>query len=82
MNCLVFFFLFFSYSQLSQNGVGSQNGQKKPIDYFTQYFDWKTWQDVANITAKTSKKSNPVTAKEVSQFVGIHIAMGTLKVSE
>ncbi|XP_031431631.1 uncharacterized protein LOC105891837 isoform X3 [Clupea harengus] len=66
-------------NQLSQNGVGSQNGQKKPIDYFTQYFDWKTWQDVANITAKTSKKSNPVTAKEVSQFVGIHIAMGTLK---
>ncbi|KAL2084339.1 hypothetical protein ACEWY4_019857 [Coilia grayii] len=66
-------------SQLSQNDVSSQNGQRKPIDYFTQYFDWKTWQDVANITAKTSTMPNPVTAKEVSRFVGIHIAMGSLQ---
>ncbi|KAG5271063.1 hypothetical protein AALO_G00175470 [Alosa alosa] len=66
-------------NRLSQNGTSSQNGQRKPIDYFTQYFDWKTWQDVANITAKTSKMSSLVTAKEVSQFVGIHIAMGTLQ---
>ncbi|XP_062394859.1 uncharacterized protein LOC134082861 isoform X2 [Sardina pilchardus] len=65
--------------KLSQNCISSQNGQRKPIDYFTQYFDRKTWQDVANITAKASIMSSSVTAKEVSQFVGIHIAMGTLQ---
>lgn len=80
--CNVSSVLIFPHSQLSQNSVGSQNGQRSPIDYFTQYFDWKTWQDFANITAKTSKMSHPVTAKEVSQFVGMHIAMGTLQVSD
>ncbi|XP_028837971.1 zinc finger protein 576, tandem duplicate 1 [Denticeps clupeoides] len=52
---------------------------KKPIDYFTQYFDWETWEIIASSTSKMSKLSTPVTAKEVAQFVGIHIAMGTLK---
>ncbi|XP_067094846.1 uncharacterized protein [Osmerus mordax] len=51
----------------------------KPIDYFLRYLGWDTWADIANCTNKMSKLTNPVTAKEVCQFVGIHIAMGTLK---
>ncbi|KAL7886616.1 hypothetical protein AOLI_G00043370 [Acnodon oligacanthus] len=51
----------------------------KPIDYFIQYFSWDTWKEIAACTGELSKLSKPVTDKEVAQFVGIHIAMGTLK---
>lgn len=53
----------------------------KPIDYFIQYFSWNTWKDIAACTGQVSKLAKPVTGKEVAQFVGIHIAMGTLRVS-
>ncbi|XP_051576935.1 uncharacterized protein LOC127454043 isoform X2 [Myxocyprinus asiaticus] len=51
----------------------------KPINYFCQYFSWDTWKDMAVCTGEISKWPNPVTEKEVAQYVGIHIAMGTLK---
>lgn len=53
----------------------------KPINYFNQYFSLDTWDEIAVCTRETSKLPNPVTEKEVAQYVGIHIAMGTLKVS-
>ncbi|XP_059194438.1 uncharacterized protein LOC131975713 [Centropristis striata] len=52
---------------------------KQPIDYFSKYFGWDTWVEIANCTNKQSNMPKPVTAKEAAQFVGIHIAMGTLK---
>ncbi|KAL7393506.1 hypothetical protein ABVT39_011789 [Epinephelus coioides] len=52
---------------------------REPIDYFSKYFGWDTWGEIANCTNKLSNMSKPVTAREVAQFVGIHIAMGTLK---
>ncbi|XP_029361252.1 zinc finger protein 576, tandem duplicate 1 [Echeneis naucrates] len=55
------------------------NRTRKPIDYFSDYFDWDTWVDIASCTNKLSNMPNPATAREVAQFVGIHIAMGTLK---
>lgn len=61
-----------------------QEGSKEhcePIDYFIQYFSWNIWKDIATCTGQVSKLPKPVTEKEVAQFVGIHIAMGTLKVS-
>ncbi|KAK3571126.1 hypothetical protein QTP86_001922 [Hemibagrus guttatus] len=51
----------------------------EPIDYFIRYFSWSIWKDIAACTQQTSKSPKPVTEKEVAQFVGIHIAMGTLK---
>ncbi|KAJ8005281.1 hypothetical protein DPEC_G00145000 [Dallia pectoralis] len=54
-------------------------GYMKPIDYFSEYFGWDTWVEIAQCTNKVSRLSHPLTAKEVAQFVGIHIAMGTLK---
>ncbi|XP_056123579.1 uncharacterized protein LOC130101758 [Rhinichthys klamathensis goyatoka] len=51
----------------------------KPINYFNQYFSLDTWNEIAVCTRETSKLANPVTEKEVAQYVGIHIAMGTLK---
>ncbi|XP_043116166.1 uncharacterized protein LOC122359969 [Puntigrus tetrazona] len=51
----------------------------KPIDYFNQYFSLETWNEIAVCTRETSKLTNLVTVKEVAQYVGIHIAMGTLK---
>ncbi|MCJ8728298.1 hypothetical protein PDJAM_G00002840 [Pangasius djambal] len=51
----------------------------EPIDYFIQYFSWNMWKDIAACTGQGSKLLKPVTEKEVAQFVGIHIAMGTLK---
>lgn len=51
----------------------------KPINYFNQYFSLDTWNEIAVCTRETSKLPNPVTEKEVAQYVGIHIAMGTLK---
>ncbi|XP_071326730.1 zinc finger protein 576, tandem duplicate 1 isoform X2 [Trachinotus anak] len=55
------------------------NGTRKPIDYFSKYFGWDTWVEIASCTNKLSSMPNPITAREVAQFVGIHIAMGTLK---
>ncbi|XP_060726856.1 uncharacterized protein LOC132846248 isoform X1 [Tachysurus vachellii] len=54
-------------------------GRCEPIDYFVQYFSWSLWKDIAACTQQVSKSPKPVTEKEVAQFVGIHIAMGTLK---
>lgn len=51
----------------------------EPIDYFSKYFGWDTWVEIANCTNKISNMPRPVTSREVAQFVGIHIAMGTLK---
>uniref|UniRef100_A0A8C2JJJ5 C2H2-type domain-containing protein n=1 Tax=Cyprinus carpio TaxID=7962 RepID=A0A8C2JJJ5_CYPCA len=51
----------------------------KPINYFNQYFSLDTWNEIAICTRETSKLPNLVTEKEVAQYVGIHIAMGTLK---
>ncbi len=53
----------------------------KPINYFDQYFSLDTWKEIAVCTRETSNLPNLVTEKEVAQYVGIHIAMGTLKVS-
>lgn len=41
---------------------------------------WETWVEIASCTNAQCNMSNPVTAREVARFVGIHIAMGTLKV--
>ncbi|XP_051261469.1 uncharacterized protein LOC127366520 [Dicentrarchus labrax] len=56
-----------------------ESGGKEPINYFSKYFGWDTWVEIANCTNKLSSVHQPVTAREVAQFVGIHIAMGTLK---
>lgn len=53
----------------------------KPFNYFNQYFSLDTWKEIAVCTREISKLPNLVTEKEVAQYVGIHIAMGTLKVS-
>lgn len=64
----------------SQSQAPTEEGRtRKPIDYFSTYFGWDTWVEIASCTNKLSNISNPVTAREVAQFVGIHIAMGTLK---
>ncbi|KAM4735406.1 LOW QUALITY PROTEIN: zinc finger protein 576, tandem duplicate 1 [Anableps anableps] len=55
------------------------NRTEKPLDYFSEYFSWDTWVEIASCTNKLSKMPNPVTCREVARFVGIHIAMGTLK---
>ncbi|XP_015241201.1 PREDICTED: uncharacterized protein LOC107091659 isoform X1 [Cyprinodon variegatus] len=52
---------------------------EKAIDYFCEYFSWDTWVEIANYTNKLSKNQNLVTCREVARFIGIHIAMGTLK---
>ncbi|XP_028971782.2 uncharacterized protein LOC105024300 [Esox lucius] len=57
----------------------TRTGYMKPIDYFSKYFGWDTWVEIAQCTNKVSQLSNPLTANEVAQYVGIHIAMGTLK---
>ncbi|XP_070767983.1 zinc finger protein 576, tandem duplicate 1 [Enoplosus armatus] len=56
-----------------------ENRNREPIDYFSKYFGWDTWIEIANCTNKLSNMPNPATVREVAQFVGIHIAMGTLK---
>ncbi|XP_038832358.1 uncharacterized protein LOC120030925 [Salvelinus namaycush] len=69
-------------SQARSGSIGGSQtgtGYGKPIDYFSKYFGWDAWAEIAGCTNKVSHLSNPVTAKEVAQFVGIHIAMGTLK---
>nr|XP_029507497.1 uncharacterized protein LOC115122431 isoform X2 [Oncorhynchus nerka] len=64
---------------VSMGGSQTGTGYRKPIDYFSKYFGWDAWAEIARCTNKVSHLSNAVTAKEVAQFVGIHIAMGTLK---
>ncbi|CAK6976199.1 uncharacterized protein LOC121905269 [Scomber scombrus] len=66
-----------SSSQLHASGQESRI--REPIDYFSKYFGWDTWVEIAHCTDKMSSMPIPVTAREVAQFVGIHIAMGTLK---
>ncbi|XP_055760700.1 uncharacterized protein LOC129838053 [Salvelinus fontinalis] len=69
-------------SQARSGSIGGSQtgtGYRQPIDYFSKYFGWDAWAEIAGCTNKVSHLSNPVTAKEVAQFVGIHIAMGTLK---
>uniref|UniRef100_A0A3P8TRK1 C2H2-type domain-containing protein n=1 Tax=Amphiprion percula TaxID=161767 RepID=A0A3P8TRK1_AMPPE len=56
-----------------------ENSTREPIDYFSKYFGWDTWVEIASCTNKLSNLPYPVTAREVARFVGIHIAMGTLK---
>ncbi|XP_045901306.1 uncharacterized protein LOC123968526 isoform X1 [Micropterus dolomieu] len=56
-----------------------ENRTREPIDYFSKYFGWDTWVEITNCTNKLSNLPNPVIAREVAKFVGIHIAMGTLK---
>ncbi|XP_068592545.1 zinc finger protein 576, tandem duplicate 1 [Cebidichthys violaceus] len=74
--------------ELSQNlptstsqfqALREENRTREPIDYFSSYFGWDTWVEIANCTNKLSNMTKLVTAREVAQFVGIHIAMGTLK---
>ncbi|XP_056457755.1 uncharacterized protein LOC130391572 isoform X2 [Gadus chalcogrammus] len=57
----------------------NQEDMRQPIDLFSTYFGWDTWGEIARCTNSLSKMLHLVTAKEVAQFVGIHIAMGTLK---
>ncbi|XP_071030255.1 uncharacterized protein [Oncorhynchus clarkii lewisi] len=64
---------------VSMGGSQAGTGYRNPIDYFSKYFGWDAWAEIARCTNKVSHLSNAVTAKEVAQFVGIHIAMGTLK---
>ncbi|XP_034731245.1 uncharacterized protein LOC117946885 isoform X2 [Etheostoma cragini] len=56
-----------------------REGNREPIDYFAKYFGWDTWVEIAHCTNKLSTMPKPFTAREVACFVGIHIAMGTLK---
>ena len=60
----------------------NQEDMRQPIDLFSTYFGWDTWVEIARCTNSLSKMLHLATAKEVAQFVGIHIAMGTLKVSD
>ncbi|XP_074539493.1 zinc finger protein 576, tandem duplicate 1 [Halichoeres trimaculatus] len=66
-------------SEIHSQAPREEGRTRKPIDYFSTYFSWDTWVDIASCTNKLSNMSTPVTAREVAQFVGIHIAMGTLK---
>lgn len=75
-----FFFLSLPTSTSQLQAPREENRTIEPIDYFSKYFGWDTWVEIANCTNKLSNMPKPVTAKEVAQFVGIHIAMGTLKV--
>ncbi|XP_037836330.1 uncharacterized protein LOC108245979 isoform X2 [Kryptolebias marmoratus] len=56
-----------------------ENRSREPINYFSEYFSWDSWVEIATCTNKQSNVLNPVTPKEVARFVGVHIAMGTLK---
>ncbi|KAM7420509.1 hypothetical protein PAMA_014970 [Pampus argenteus] len=66
-----------SSSQLQ--ATREENRVREPVEYFSKYFGWDTWVEIAHCTGKMSNMPNPVTAREVAQFAGIHIAMGTLK---
>lgn len=75
-----FFFLSSPTSTSQFQSLGEEIRTREPIDYFSSYFGWDTWVEIANCTNILSNMTERVTAKEVAQFVGIHIAMGTLKV--
>uniref|UniRef100_A0A3B4FCX6 Uncharacterized LOC102194173 n=1 Tax=Pundamilia nyererei TaxID=303518 RepID=A0A3B4FCX6_9CICH len=66
-------------SVIPSNAPRDGNRTREPIDYFSKYFGWDTWVELANCTNKLSNMPDAVTAREVARFVGIHIAMGTLK---
>ncbi|XP_028325939.1 zinc finger protein 576, tandem duplicate 1 [Gouania willdenowi] len=70
---------YFNQNQTNSSNLPDQTSSKKPIDYFCKYFGWDTWVEIAEYTDRASRISNPVTPNEVAHFVGIHIAMGTLK---
>uniref|UniRef100_A0A3P9NQ32 Uncharacterized LOC103478462 n=1 Tax=Poecilia reticulata TaxID=8081 RepID=A0A3P9NQ32_POERE len=83
-NHLFFFFSLFLSRSFPNSASHLQaphddNRTEKPVDYFSEYFSWDTWVEIASCTNKLSKMPNPVTCREVARFVGIHIAMGTLK---
>ncbi|KAM4633808.1 zinc finger protein 576, tandem duplicate 1 [Polymixia lowei] len=68
-----------SESQPHSHSLREGSGSREPIYYFCKYFGWDTWAEIAQCTNKLSNIPNPVTPKEIAQYVGIHIAMGTLK---
>lgn len=78
--CFSFVFLSLSSSTSQLQTSGDENRTREPIDYFSKYFGWDAWVEIAYCTNKCSSMPKPITAREVAQFVGIHIAMGTLKV--
>ncbi|XP_061772046.1 uncharacterized protein LOC133562148 isoform X2 [Nerophis ophidion] len=63
----------------TQNVIQAPRETRGPIQYFSRYFGWDTWVDIAQCTNQSTSTPNCVTVREVAQFVGIHIAMGTLK---
>ncbi|XP_061808058.1 zinc finger protein 576, tandem duplicate 1 isoform X1 [Nerophis lumbriciformis] len=63
----------------TQNVIQAPRETRGPIHYFSRYFGWDTWVDIARCTNQSTSTPNCVTVREVAQFVGIHIAMGTLK---
>lgn len=79
-NVFIFIFLSLPASTSQLQASRDENRTRQPIDYFSKYFGWDTWVEIVNCTNKLSNMPNTVTAREVAQFVGIHIAMGTLKV--
>ncbi|KAM6909689.1 zinc finger protein 576, tandem duplicate 1 [Xenentodon cancila] len=66
-----------SSNQLQATADDGRTGQ--PINYFSKYFSWDTWAEIATCTNNLTNTPNPITSKEVACFVGIHIGMGTLK---
>uniref|UniRef100_A0A8C6KLB4 C2H2-type domain-containing protein n=1 Tax=Nothobranchius furzeri TaxID=105023 RepID=A0A8C6KLB4_NOTFU len=76
---LIFFCHSLPTSADQQQSPSAENRTREPIDYFYQYFGWDTWVKIAASTNKLPNILNPVTYREVACFVGIHIAMGTLK---
>uniref|UniRef100_A0A3B3QU53 Uncharacterized LOC111854836 n=1 Tax=Paramormyrops kingsleyae TaxID=1676925 RepID=A0A3B3QU53_9TELE len=81
----VIFTLGFTYfsaqTEDTEESVGNEQERREqtPIDYFRQYLDWDTWEEIVTCNTGWPDFPTTVTAKEVAQFVGIHIAMGTLK---
>lgn len=77
----LFSFLYFRLPATSQlQAPSAENKTREPVEYFYDYFGQETWEEIASCTIQMSNMPQPVTAREVAQFVGIHIAMGTLKV--
>uniref|UniRef100_A0A3Q2QD95 Uncharacterized LOC105932503 n=1 Tax=Fundulus heteroclitus TaxID=8078 RepID=A0A3Q2QD95_FUNHE len=76
---ICFFFRSLPNSESRPPAPHVDNSTAKPVDYFSEYFSWDTWGEIASCTNEASRRPNPVTGREVARFVGIHIAMGTLK---
>ncbi|XP_023689017.1 zinc finger protein 576, tandem duplicate 1 isoform X2 [Paramormyrops kingsleyae] len=72
---------FSAQTEDTEESVGNEQERREqtPIDYFRQYLDWDTWEEIVTCNTGWPDFPTTVTAKEVAQFVGIHIAMGTLK---